>query len=118
MQQILVSQREKKVEIKGDMDGLKEKLKGYMDGLKVDMEGLKEGLTKLQQERLPSGDKVIRENQDEEIKNMNYYFRESNVGFKNYHIPKLDMSESDDKDPVTWILEIEQYFDCHNGKHT
>ena len=45
------------------------------------MEGLKEGLTKLLQERLLGGDKVIHENYDEEKMNMNYDFRDSNVRF-------------------------------------
>ena len=89
MQQISLSQRETKDEIKGEMDCLKEELKGNMDGLKSvmesNMDGWKaymEGLTNLLQERLPGGDKVIHENHDEEKMNMNYDFRDSNVGFK------------------------------------
>jgi len=57
-----------------------------MDGLKSDMNGLKEdieGLKKFLQERFLGGDKVIHENHDEDKRNMNYNFRESNVGFKN-----------------------------------
>ena len=60
-----------------------------------------EGLTKLLQERLLGGDKVIYENHDEDKMNMNYDLRESNVGFKNHHIPNIDMRKFDDKDPVT-----------------
>ena len=45
-----------------------------------------EGLTKLLQERLQSGDKVIHENHDEDKRNMNHDFRDSNMGFKNHEI--------------------------------
>lgn len=78
-----------------------------MEVFKVDMDVMNvklEGLTKLLQEMLPSGDKVIHENYDEEKRNMNYDFRDSNVGAKNHHIPKIDMRKFDGKDPVTWIL--------------
>ena len=50
--------------------------------------------------------------------NMNYDFRESNVGFKNHHIPKIDMRNFDGKDLVTWILQMEKYFDLHDVQHT
>ena len=59
------------------MDGLKTTIKGDMgvlkDGLKAYMEVMKEGLTKLLQERLPSGDKVFPKNKDEDKRNMNYH---------------------------------------------
>jgi len=73
VQQITLSQRETKDELKEDMDGLNDGLKAYMEakmdglnnGLKVDMECLKEGLTKLLQEILPNGDKVLDETRDD-----------------------------------------------------
>jgi hypothetical protein len=38
-------------------------------------------------------------------------------GFKsaprNYFIPKIDMRKFDGKDPITWIFQMEQYFDLH-----
>ena len=78
-----------------------------MDGLelkiKMDMEGLKEGLTKLLQEILLNGKNVFHETHEENKRNMNYDFRDSNVRFKNHHIPKIDMRKFDGKDPVTWI---------------
>lgn len=81
----------------------------------MDMMNVKlEGLTKLLQERLPDGDKVIHENHEEDKMNMNYDFRDSNVGFKNHHIPKINMRNFDGNDLVTWILEMEQYFDLHD----
>ena len=75
-------------------------------------------MTKLLQERLPDGDKVIHENHDEDKRNMNYDFRDSNVGFKNHHIPKINMRKFDGKDPVTWILQMEQYFDLQDVQHS
>ena len=56
-----------------------------MGVFKVDIETMNvmlEGLTKLLQERLLDGDKVIQENHDEEKMSMNYDLRDSNVGFK------------------------------------
>ena len=89
-------------------------LKGDMNGLKSYMECLEEVLTKLLQERLLGGDKVIHENHDEDKRNTNYDFRDSNVGFKNQHIPKIDMRKFDGKDMVTWILHMEKYFDLQD----
>lgn len=85
-----------------------------MKAFKVDMDAMNvklEGLTKLLQERFPSGDKVTQENHDEDKNNMNYDFRYSNVGFKNHHIQNIDMRKFNGKDLVTWILQMEQYFD-------
>ena len=48
VQQISLSQRE-----------TKDELKGNMDGLKADMEGLKEGLSKSLQEMFPNGKKLL-----------------------------------------------------------
>jgi len=85
-----------------------------MEDLKKDMEGL----TKLLQERLPNGKKVVEETRDENKINVNHDLIESNVGLKTHHVPKIDMSNFDGKDPVTWILQMEQYFDLHNVKNT
>ena len=86
--------------------------------MNVKIEGLKEGLEKLLEERLLSGDKVNHERRDEEERNMNYDFRDSNDVFKNQHIPNIDMRKFDGKDPVTWILHMEQYFDLNDIKHS
>ena len=116
--------------IKRDMgvkiDCIKRDMGVLNDGLKVDMEaimnvkieGLKEGLAKFLEEILPSGDKVIYENHDEEKMNINYDFRDSNFGFKNHHIPNIDMRNFDGKNLVTWILQMEQYFDLHYVQHS
>ena len=105
--------------IKRDMVVLYDGLKSYMEVMmNVKMEGLKEGWTKLLQEMLHSGGNVFHENKDKEKRKMNYDFRDSNSGLKTNQIPKIDMRKFDGKDPVTWILEMEQYFDLHNVKNT
>ena len=67
------------------------------------MEGLKEGGTKSLQERLPNAEKVVEETHDENKRNVNHDFKESNVGLKTHHIPNIDMSKFDGKNSVTWI---------------
>ena len=50
--------------------------------------------------------------------NVNHDFIKSNVGWKNHHILKMDMRKFDGKDLVTWILQMEQYFDLNNVQNT
>ena len=66
----------------------------------------------------PKGEKIVEETHDENKINVNRDFINSNVGGKNHHIPKMDMRKFDGKDPVTWILQMEQYFDLHNVQNT
>jgi len=77
------------------------------------MEDLKTNLTKFLQEMLTSGKRVVKENHDENKVNVNHDFIESNVGSKTHHVPNIDMRKFDGKDPVTWILQMEQYLDLH-----
>ena len=73
----------KKDGIKTDIGVLNDGLKAYMEAtMNVKIEGLKEGWTKLLEERLLSGDKVIHENNDKDKRNMNYDFRDYNVGLR------------------------------------
>ena len=37
---------------------------------------------------------------------------------KTHHVPKIDMRVFDGKDPITWILQMEQYFYLHDVRHT
>ena len=100
------------------MDGMEanidEKMKGNMEDIKNDLKVDMKGLTKLIQEMIPNGEKVVEETQDDNKINVNRDFINSNVGLKTHHIPNIDMRESDGKDPVTWILQMEKYFDLHN----
>ena len=65
-----------------------------------------------------NGEKIVEETHDERKINFNRDFINSNVGWKNHHIPKMNIRKCDDKDPVTWILQMEQYFDLNNVKNT
>ena len=67
---------------------------------------------------LPNGEKVVEETHDENKINVNHDFINSNVGLKTHHIPNINMRMFDSKDLVTWILQMEQYFDLHNMQNT
>ena len=108
-----------------NMDGLKNGMEAKMDDMEVKMENMKndlkadmEGLTKLIQEMFPNGEKIVEETHDENKINVNRDFINCNVGGKNHHIPKMDMRKFDGKDPVTWILHMEKYFDLNNVQNT
>ena len=75
-------------------------------------------LTKLIQEIFPNGEKIGEETHDEKKINVSHDFINSNVRWKNHHIPKMDMRKFDGKDPITWILQMEKYFDLNNVKNT
>jgi hypothetical protein len=103
-----------KDELQEMMDSTKAKLEAIntkMDGLKGEiMEGLKIFLI----ERTPESENVSREIHDEDTRKMNQEWKNSNSGLKTNHFPKIDMR----KDPITWILQMEQFFDLHNVPHT
>ena len=67
---------------------------------------MKEVLTKLLQEMLPNGDKVFHEIHDENKRNVNHDFRDSK--FRKFY----------GKDLLTWILQMEQFFDLHDVSQT
>ena len=108
---IEVGMESKMDDMEAKIDDKMENMKNY---LKVDMEGL----TKLIQEMFPNGEKIVEETHDENKINVNRDFIKSNVGGKNHHIPKMDMRKFDGKDLVTWILQMEQYFDLNNVQNT
>ena len=76
------------------------------------------GLKKLIHEMFPNGEKIVEETHDDNKRNVNHDFIDPNVGSKTHHIPKIDMQKFDGKDPVTWILQMEQYFDLNNVQNT
>jgi hypothetical protein len=86
-----------------------------MDGLKGEiMERMKNFLI----ERTPKSENVSHEIHDEDTRKMNQEWRNSNFGLRTNHVPKIDMRKFDGKDPITWILQMEQLFDLHNVPHT
>ena len=95
------------------MDGLNKDVEAKMDGIKTSMEDLKTDLntdlTKFLQEMLTNGERVVKETHDENKRNVNHDFIDSNVRSKTHHIPKIDMRKFDGKDPATWILQMEQF---------
>ena len=86
--------------------------------MKTDLKAYMEGLTKLIQEMFTNGENIVEETYDENKINVNHDFINSNVGLKNHHIPNMDMRKFDGKDPVTWILQMEKYFDLNNVQNT
>jgi hypothetical protein len=107
-----------KYELQEMMDSTEAKLEEIntkMDGLKGEiMEGLKNFLI----ERTLESENVSHEIHDEDTRKVNQEWRNSNFGLKTNHVPKIDMRKFDGKDPITWILQMEQFFDLHNVPHT
>jgi hypothetical protein len=93
----------------------KDELQEMMEGLKGEiMEVLKIFVT----EKTPESENASHEIHDEEIRKVNQEWRNSNFGLKTNHVPKIDMRKFYGKDPITWILHMEQFFDLHNVPHT
>jgi len=100
-----------KTDLKRDMEYLKTDLKTEMADLKTD-------LTNFLQEILTNGEEVVKETHDVKKSNFNHDSIDSNVGSKTHHIPKIDMRKFDGKDPATWILQMEQFFNLNNVQNT
>jgi inhibitor of KinA sporulation pathway (predicted exonuclease) len=97
------------------MDSMVAKLDTKMDGLKGEiMEVLKIFVT----EKTPESEIASHEIHDEDTRKLNQEWRNSNFGSKTNHVPKIDMRKFYGKDPITWILQMEQFFDLHNVPHT
>jgi hypothetical protein len=97
------------------MDSMEAKLDTKMDGLKGEiMEVLRNFVT----EKTPKSENASHEIHDEDTRKVNQEWRNSNFGLKTNHVPKIDMRKFDGKDPITWILQMEQFFDLHNVPHT
>ena len=100
------------------IDCLKKGIETKMNDVEAKMDDLKTNLTKFLQEMLTNGERVVKETHDENKRNVNHDFIDSNVGSKTHHIPKIDMRKFDGKDPATWILQMEQFFDLNNVQNT
>src|SRR3984957_6715326 len=100
------------------MDFLKKGVETKMNDVEAKMDDLKTDLTMFLQEMLTNGERVVKETPDENKINVNHDFIDSNVGSKNHHVLKIDMRKFDGKNPETWILQMEQFFDLHNVQNT
>jgi hypothetical protein len=98
-----------------EMEAKLEAINTKMDGLK---EEIMEVLKNFVIERTPESENVSHEIHDEDTRKVNQEWRNSNFGLKTNHVPKIDMRKFDGKDPITWILQMEQFFDLHNVPHT
>jgi hypothetical protein len=106
-----INDLQKNIVTKDELQEMEAKLEAKMDGF---MEGLKNFLI----ERTLESENVSHEIHDEDTRKVNQEWRNSNFGFNTNHIPKIDMRNFDGKDPITWILQMEKYFDLHNVPHT
>jgi hypothetical protein len=92
------------------------------DELQEMMEGLKgqivEGLKIFTIERTPESENVSDEIHDENTRKVNQEWINYNFGLNTNHVPKINMTKFDCKDPITWILQMEKFFDLHNVPHT
>jgi hypothetical protein len=93
----------------------KDELQEMMEGLKGEiMEVLKNFVT----EKTPENENASHEIHYEDTRKVNQEWRNSNFGLKTNHIPKIDTRKFDGKDPIRWILQMEQFFDLQNVPHT
>jgi hypothetical protein len=106
---------QKKTVTKDELQDMEAKLEANMDGLK---EEIMEGLKNFVIERTPESENVSHEIHDEDTRKVNQEWRKSNFGLNTNHVPKIDMRKFDGKDPITWILQMEEFFDLHNVPHT
>ena len=104
--------------VEAKMNGMEAKMDDWKTDLKTNMDELKINMNKLLQEMVTKGERVVKETHDENKINVNHDSIDSNVGSKTHHIPKIDMRKFDDKDPATWILQMEQFFDLNNVQNT
>ena len=77
------------------------------------MDEIMEGLNGLLMERHLESDNVSHEIHEEDTGKVNHEWRNSGFRLQMNHIPKIDMRKFDGKDPITWILQMEQFFDLH-----
>ena len=104
--------------VEAKMDGMETKMDELKTDLKTCMEYLKTNFTKFLQEMLTNGDRVVKETHYQNKINVSHDFIDSNIGSKKEHVPKIDMRKFDGKDPRTWILQMEQFFDFQNVQNT
>jgi predicted phage-related endonuclease len=102
-------------ELQKNMDSIEAKLDTNMDSMEAKiMEVMKIFVT----EKTPKSENASHEIHDEDTRKVNQEWRNSNFGLKTNHVPKIDIRKFDGKDPITWIVQMEKFFDLHNVPHT
>ena len=119
---------------KGMEKKLEESMEKNMGNMKQRMEKLEESMEKIvnriqhTEEKLPNGDNVGQGTHDD--RNSSHFEQpsfskhtlggfnsntRSNQGWfpRGIQLPKIDMRKFDGKDPITWIFQMEQFFDLH-----
>jgi hypothetical protein len=110
-----INDLQKNIVTKDELQDMEGKLEAKMDFLKEEiMEVFKNFVT----EKTPENENASHEIHDEHTRKVNQEWRNFNFGLKTNHVPKIDMRKFDGKDPITWILQMEQFFDLHNVPHT
>jgi hypothetical protein len=91
-----------------------------MMGTKMDiLKGeIMEGLKFFPIERPPESDNVSHEIHDEDTRKINQDRRNSSFGLKTNQFPKIDMRNFNGKDPITYIIHMEHFFDLQDVTHT
>jgi hypothetical protein len=117
-----INDLQKKTVTKDELQEMMDSTKAKFEAINTKMDALKgetmEGLKIFLIERTPESENVSHEIHDEDTRKVNQEWRDSNFGLKTNHVPKIDMRKFDGKDPITWILQMEQLFDLHNVPHT
>jgi len=114
MQHDIAKLRDEVQQVSLAQKGTEAKMEAKMDDLKIELKTDMDELKRLLQERVTNGERVVKETHDENKRNVNHDSIDSNVGSKTHHIPKINMRKFDGKDPTTWILQMEQFFDLNN----
>jgi len=113
------SQRANEAKLEANMKAQEKRMMEVMEGLKGALTAeITEGLKQFLMEKLPEGDTISQEIQDEEQQRVTNSWRNSSFGSKTSYIPKIDMRKFDGTDPVNWILQMEQFFDLHDVQPT
>jgi hypothetical protein len=117
-----INDLQKKTITKDELQEMMDSTKAKFEAINTKMDALKgeimEGLKNFLIERTPESENVTHEIHDEDTRKVNQEWRNSNFGFKTNHVPKIDMRKFDGKDPITWILQMEKFFDLHNVPNT
>ena len=117
-----INDLQKKILTKHELQEMMDSTEAKFEAINTKMHGLKgeimEGLKNFLIERTLESENISHEIHVEDTRKVNQEWRNSNFGLKTNHVPKINMRKFDGKEPITWILQMEQFFDLHNVPHT